>query len=99
MDCCLQHCPVILTDHNPVVLKVLQRNADLNKGDFDIRCQPLALMKWDSGTTTISSLAWGFSLGSLGSEGMWYLSTAAPLQKVSSHFKNWQCDCAFWAAP
>ena len=45
---CLQHCPVILTDHNPIVLKVLERNAELNKGDHSIRCQAPASYKWPS---------------------------------------------------
>jgi len=34
---CLQFCPVILTDHNDVILKVLQKNAELNKGTHPIR--------------------------------------------------------------
>ena len=32
-----QFCPVILTDHNAMVMRVLQRNADLNKGPHAIR--------------------------------------------------------------
>lgn len=32
-----QSCPVVLTDHNDVVLRVLQRNADLNQPQHNIR--------------------------------------------------------------
>lgn len=38
---CVQHCPVILTDHNHVVLRVLEQNAALNKGSHSIRCMHL----------------------------------------------------------
>ena len=37
----MQHCPVILTDHNHVVLRVLEQNAALNKGSHSIRCMHL----------------------------------------------------------
>lgn len=33
-----QSCPVVLTDHNDVVLRVLQKNADLNQAQHNIRC-------------------------------------------------------------
>ena len=32
-----QSCPVVLTDHNDVVLRVLQRNAELNQAQHNIR--------------------------------------------------------------
>ncbi|CAL5220955.1 g3059 [Coccomyxa viridis] len=48
-----QHCPVILTDHNPVVLKVLERNAELNTGDHRIRCLQL---DWDGDSDTLTSI-------------------------------------------
>ena len=38
---CVQHCPVILTDHNHVVLRVLEQNAALNKGSHSIKCMHL----------------------------------------------------------
>ena len=32
-----QRCPVVLTDHNDVILKVLGRNADLNQAQHNIK--------------------------------------------------------------
>ena len=33
----VQFCPVILTDHNDVVLRVLKKNAELNRGPHSVR--------------------------------------------------------------
>ena len=35
-----QACPVMLTDHNEVVLRVLRRNAANNPGPHPVRCNP-----------------------------------------------------------
>ncbi|DBA78289.1 TPA: hypothetical protein ACH3X2_008236 [Trebouxia sp. C0005] len=40
-----QACPVVLTDHNDVVLRVLGRNAELNQAHHSIRCLKL---EWNS---------------------------------------------------
>ena len=40
-----QACPVVLTDHNDVVLRVLGRNAELNQAHHSIRSASVSLMR------------------------------------------------------
>ncbi|KAK9905522.1 hypothetical protein WJX75_001518 [Coccomyxa subellipsoidea] len=50
---CAKFCPVILTDHNDVVLRVLQKNADLNSRPHTIRCRQL---DWSADAGTFSNI-------------------------------------------
>ena len=49
----MQHCPMILTDHNRVVLRVLEQNAALNKGSHSIRCMHL---DWDGDSDALANI-------------------------------------------
>lgn len=49
-----QSCPVVLTDHNDVVLRVLSRNVQLNQAQYDIRCLKL---EWNSQSDISAALA------------------------------------------
>lgn len=51
---CGQYCHTVLTDHNEVVLRVLEQNAKLNKRGPELRC---AVLEWKSDTDISSVLA------------------------------------------
>lgn len=53
-----QSCPVVLTDHNDVVLRVLQRNADLNQAQHNIRSSAYTLHTAMYADMLTGMLAW-----------------------------------------
>ncbi|CAL8471924.1 g11466 [Coccomyxa elongata] len=94
---CAQFCPVILTDHNEVVLRVLKKNADLNRGPHSVRCEHL---DWSGDAGSYSSLLaqspnrQGFEL-LLGSDVAYSLKALPSLFKAASLLLSMQPHSVF----
>eukprot|EP00884_Botryococcus_braunii_P004057 jgi/Botrbrau1/13652/Bobra.0292s0002.1 len=96
---CGQLCPTVLTDHNHVVLKVLQQNANLNQAAHPIRCMQ---MDWanDAEIAAVKELSkdgQGFQL-LLGADVCYSLNALPVLFRAASRLLSQATDAFFLLA-